>query len=210
MKIFAISDLHGYLPDIPACDLLLLGGDYCASRNIEQQKRHLQISMKRWFEYLIEELSVKQIVGIGGNHDFMLQDDPSIAEDLPWIYLQDAGVEIDGIKIYGTPWTPIYGHWAFMKDDSKLEHVFNNIPGGLDILLSHGPIMGVLDRNEEGKSCGSRSLWRKVQQCQPRQMIHGHIHEAHGTYRVGGTMFNNVSHVNRQCEPVHEAMEIFL
>ena len=32
------------------------------------------------------------------------------------IYLEDSGVEIDGVRFWGSPWTPTFMDWAFMLE----------------------------------------------------------------------------------------------
>lgn len=207
MKILALSDLHGFLPDIPKCDVLLLGGDYCQMRNHDQQLRFMLGPFREW----LSGIDAKYIVGIAGNHDFILQsDDIKLLGHLPWIYLQDGLVELDGIKIYGTPWTKTFCNWAFMKDEGPLKQIFSSIPEGLDILLTHGPVKGILDRNRDGEECGSYSLYKQVMEVQPLTVVHGHIHEGRGHAQRDSTNFYNVSHVNEYYEPIYAPVEINL
>lgn len=205
MNILAISDLHGYLPDIPRCDLLLLGGDYNGKRNHDQQLRFMLGPFADW----LNKIDARHIVGVAGNHDFVLQsDDLKLLKDLPWTYLQDELVEIEGIKIYGTPWTKKFFNWAFMKEEGPLKQIFSSIPAELDILLSHGPAKGVLDKNEYGEECGSYQLAYRINEVRPINVVHGHIHEARGTKVQGPINYYNVSHVNERYEPVYGPVNI--
>jgi Icc-related predicted phosphoesterase len=204
MYVLAISDLHGFLPEIPECDLLLLGGDYCKTRNIEQERRFMKGEFTDW----LKGIKARYIVGIAGNHDFILQHDQELAKSLPWIYLQDEVLNLEGVGIYGTPWTPMFWDWAFMKREPELKQVFNGIPYNLDILLSHGPGYRHLDRTNEGVHAGSFELWNKVKAVKPDSHVFGHIHEARGVMEEAPTRFYNVSHVNLQYAPKHGPVHI--
>jgi predicted phosphodiesterase len=211
MKILAISDLHGYFPAIPPCDILLLGGDYCPYHNIEDQLR--------WFngpfaEYL-KSIPACHKIAVAGNHDFALQRGyRERLGPLAWTLLQDdtARIKIDGrqLRIHGTPWTPTFGAWAFMGDEHDLETIYADIPHGLDILISHGPPQGVVDRNFTGMHCGSSALRSRLMVAQPQVVVCGHIHEAHGMGKLGKTVIYNVSHVNLGYRPSHGPVEIEL
>ena len=203
MSVLAISDLHGYLPTIPKCDLLLLGGDYNPKRNLEQQERFMLGPFKEW----LEGIDARYIVGIAGNHDFILQ---AKRLDLPWIYLQDESVGIEGVKIYGTPWTPTFGDWAFMAEEQELRKKFANIPSELDILLSHGPVTGILDKVKGGSNAGSRELLYAVAETTPDNFVCGHIHEARGVFDGDVTRFYNVSYLNEIYEPVGYPVNVAL
>jgi Icc-related predicted phosphoesterase len=204
MNVLAISDLHGYLPEIPECDLLLLGGDYCPTRNLDQERRFILGDFKDW----LKAQKARYIVGIAGNHDFIFQEDPNISKELPWIYLQDSGVELEGIKIYGTPWTPKFFSWAFMGHEHKLRDKFKTIPKGLDILLSHGPAYRHLDKTQDGTHAGAFALWEKVNEVKPDSHVFGHIHEARGILDSENTRFYNVTHVTLHYEPKHGPVNI--
>lgn len=208
MRILAVSDLHGNLPLIPECDLLLLGGDYSFSREKGKSYELGLPSADRFADWL-KSLKATYVVAIAGNHDFSLLDD-DFARTLPWIYLKDESVEIEGIKIYGTPWVPKFFDWAFMKEDAELKDIFSKIPEGLDILLSHGPAYQILDRNNRGIHCGSKSLRDKITEVKPKIMISGHIHEARGYTEVGDTKFYCVSYVGGNNEPKYNAVNIKL
>jgi Icc-related predicted phosphoesterase len=197
MKVLAISDLHGYLPEIPACDLLLLGGDYCPTRNLDQQRRFLTGEFTDW----LNKIPARYIVGIGGNHDFILQEDRSINEYIPWVYLQDELVEIESVRIYGSPWTLPYFDWAFMKPEYELRDLYVNIPKNLDILLTHGPSYRHLDKTSGGVLSGSFSLHETIQRVKPDSHVFGHIHEAHGIMDEGKTRYYNVSYVENVWKP---------
>lgn len=205
MQILAVSDLHGYLPYIPECELLLLGGDYARMRNTDQQRRFFTGEFTDW----LKQIPAKHIVGIAGNHDFPLKD-KEFGTSLPWIYLQDKSVDIKGVTIYGTPWTPTFYDWAFMDNESGLQERFTNIPSGLDILLSHGPANGVLDKTQEGHNAGSYALKMCIGQVKPDSVICGHIHEARGVEEHSGVTYYNVSYVNRSLEPKYNPVNIIL
>jgi Icc-related predicted phosphoesterase len=200
MTVYAISDLHGSLPEIPRCDLLVLGGDYCTGRDEEEQLRFLGGPFKEWLTFA----PARHIVGIAGNHDFVFQNFPEAVSDLPWHYLQDEGITIEGISIYGTPWSPTFGKWAFMKDDNELANIYAKIPEKLDILISHSPAFSILDKSVYGDFCGSRQLRERIREVIPDTVICGHIHEAHGIYDDGATRYFNVSHVDEGCWPKHK------
>src|SRR5262249_28634493 len=106
MRIVAMSDLHGYLPEhVPACDLLLLAGD------LGPVTDHSPLTHAQWlgreFRAWLERLPARKIVGIAGNHDLVFERAPHLVpRDLPWTYLQDSGLEWEGLKIWGTPWQP--------------------------------------------------------------------------------------------------------
>jgi len=204
LTVFAISDLHGYLPEIPKCEMVLLGGDYAPTRNIDQQERFFKGEFSDW----LQKIQAKYVIGIGGNHDFILQENPRLAQNLPWIYLQDTPIEIETIKIYGTPWTPIYHDWAFMKPEPELAEIYKQIPEGLDILLAHGPAYRFLDRTREGTHVGSYALLDRIREVYPDTVVCGHIHEARGIADNGVTRFFNVSHVTRDLEPKHNPVYI--
>jgi hypothetical protein len=66
------SDLHGFLPAVEPCDVLLLAGDLVP---LEAQE-DTGLSW-RWFSEVfakwVDEVPAGEVVAIAGNHDFMLQ-----------------------------------------------------------------------------------------------------------------------------------------
>lgn len=209
MRVYAVSDLHGYFPPfVPECDTLLLAGDYCPTRNLDMERRFMLGKFKDWLEKLLMEKTVKRIIGIAGNHDFILQEDRGLADGLPWIYLQDSEIDIEGIRFYGTPYTRTFYNWAFMESEDKLRQRFQQIPKGLDILLTHGPAYGILDANAQGEHCGSPSLLYRIKDAKPDSVVCGHIHEGHGIMQEGKTRYYNVAYINGKYEPKYNCINI--
>lgn len=200
LTILATSDLHGHLPEVPECDLFLIGGDICplVNESLSRQLAWLDGSFRKW----LTEIPAKYIVGIAGNHDFIFET-PSVAElHLPWRYLQDSLTVVEGLRIYGIPWVPMSG-WAFHQNDEGLQLRYGAVPRGTDIVLSHGPPFGYGDKVSMGCSEGhlgcahATSMMRRIR---PKAFVCGHIHEGFGYYRVSthGHVVHvyNVSYVN--------------
>lgn len=74
MKVVATSDLHGFLPQIPPCDLLLIAGDVCPVWNhrLPFQRKWLRETFTPW----LESLPARKIVGVWGNHDSIAESNP--------------------------------------------------------------------------------------------------------------------------------------
>ena len=112
--------------------------------------------------------------------------------------LIDNLVEINSIKIYGTPWSPDFCRWAFMHNDNDLAEVFQKIPENADILLTHTPPAFGQCRIDICEGCddhlGSYSLANAILEKKPRYMFCGHIHTgSHEECLIGETTCRNVS-----------------
>ena len=158
---------------------------------------------KVWMEDIFmpwcAEISVRdiEIMLVAGNHDFTLQDHQALARRGPWRYLQDSGITIDGVKFWGSPWQPWFGGWAFNAPEFDpaeefLEEKFSQIPGDTDVLITHGPPLGILDR-VWNRHCGSKALNKHVQRVMPKLHVFGHIHHSFGVEQVESVTCANVS-----------------
>ena len=140
MKICAISDLHGYLPNnIEESDLLLIAG-YLIPLDIQSSYSLSEEWFKADFNNWITSLPVDKIIIVRGNHDGFIDDKCLLFKDIihpKCVYLEDELYEYNGIKIYGTPWCHQFGDWCLMDKDNNLARKFEKIPENVDILLCH-------------------------------------------------------------------------
>lgn len=204
-KICCVSDLHGYLPEIPDCDLLLLAGDY--SPNVKTQIRWLSEIFAPWLSELRQRMD---IIGVAGNHDTIFEQRPDLVPKLDWIYLQDSGTVWNGLKIWGTPWQAIFFDWGFNITESEMAQKWQLIPTDTDILILHGPPYMHGDYTPYGDTnAGSPSLLQRIQEVQPKLAIAGHFHSGYGRYRIGDTLMMNCTLVNEAYQPVFDVQEIF-
>ncbi len=59
---------------------------------------------------------------------------------------------IEGLKFYGSPWQPTFHNWAFNLDrGEEIKKVWDKIPNDTDVLITHGPPFGILDKTVEGE-----------------------------------------------------------
>lgn len=195
-RIVAISDQHGNVGfDVPECDILIIGGDICPtySHDVLFQKSWIETNFCQW----AQRQPAKNIVVIAGNHDFVLERYGKLPmKDIilnNLYYLQDRGVWIENLFIWGTPWSLPFGPWAFMKPDRELEPVYAKIPEGTDIVVSHTPMYEFGDRTADGDRPGSKFLRAKMKEIQPKLFICGHIHEGYGHYKYENTLIKNAS-----------------
>jgi predicted phosphodiesterase len=207
MKIVAMSDLHGYLPErVPPCDLLLLAGDLCPAtdHSLFFQSYWLNHDFRAW----LHGISASKIIGIAGNHDLIFERAPHmVPSDLPWTYLQDAGLEWQGVKIWGTPWQPPFFDWAFNAEPEKIQRQWSLIPPNTDILVVHGPPRGYGDGVPEAggvRHSGCPYLLERIQAIQPQLAVFGHIHEGRGAWQLGRTQLANVTLLDAAYRPVFE------
>jgi Icc-related predicted phosphoesterase len=204
--IVAVSDLHGVLPDIPVCDLLLIAGDVCpiVDHSLPFQAQWLETSFRSW----LHSVPTRKIIFIAGNHDLIYVQRPQLApSNLPAVYLQDSGVEWEGIRIWVTPWQPRFFDWAFNLDEPDLATKWDLIPADTDILVVHGPPRGYGDGVPERggtRLAGSPSLLKWISAVRPRLVVFGHIHEGRGEWLLGDTVLANVTILDARYRHAYE------
>lgn len=207
IRIVCISDTHSLVENvqppfnIPDGDILIHAGDFTNQGNLDKVEE---------FNSWLGSLPHRHKVVIAGNHDLSFDYEkiqrPELREAKSLmtncIYLEDSTITIEGLKIYGTPRTPLYGHHlvGFMisrSDVQMWEEACAKIPTDTDILISHGPPLGILDANYKGEMCGSEVLLRHVvERVKPKYHIFGHIHESYGIATNGSTVFANAATCN--------------
>jgi Icc-related predicted phosphoesterase len=200
MKIVFISDTHGkhkiltskaYNNILGEGDVLVHAGD-CTNVG----KTHEINEFLDWFS----DTPFTHKIFIAGNHDFWFEKNHDIAQeykDKGVKYLFDSMVEIDGVKIYGSPWQPEFYDWAFnLPRGEKRAEKWAKIPEALDILVTHSPAFGMVDATIQGISVGCHDLFQRVVKVKPKIHACGHIHWSYGQKTFDGIEFINASILN--------------
>ena len=191
MKIWHISDTHGFhsMLDIPSdIDMVIHSGDGSNSREVYTNEIEFQD-----FLYWYSRVPAKYKIFVAGNHDSAVEKNlfnvKKQMEDSDIIYLENSDVTIEGIKIWGSPHTPSFGNWSFMKARAKLDGIWKSIPDDTDIIVTHGPPKGILDssfdHNNNIERCGCNALKKRILDIQPTLVLFGHIHNCKDIINAG-------------------------
>ena len=191
MIIDCIGCIHGYYPKLEGGDLLIITGDLTKRDDLKEYNE-----LNHW----ISRQKYHKVIIIAGNHDNLLKDyihsnlhcfQEEILVPAIWMsstYLQDRAYEYNGLKFWGSPhslWferiNPLCA--AFTGDETYLKKHYQHIPDDIDVIISHTPFYGVLDKNDSGHHCGSIELKNVVDRIKPKYFICSHIHEE-GGHRV--------------------------
>lgn len=185
MRIVCLSDTHDAFRGlaVPDGDLLLHAGDLSRRGQVQEV-----LATAEW----LRSLPHRHKLVIAGNHDFCLerQDPRALLQGLT--YLQDESCEVEGLRIFGSPWSPAHGQWSFQAERGEpLRRKWQCIPDDTQILITHGPPRGILDRHVSGLPLGCEQLRERVASLKPLLHLFGHVHESHGSHLEDGTLYVN-------------------
>jgi hypothetical protein len=112
-------------------------------------------------------------------------------------YLENESTEIQlkergtCFTVFGSPYTPKQqqADWAFQYKHDEAERVWDKIPNGVDIVVTHTPPKGRCDgvaasgqQKDEREGCPA--LLRRLEQVRPMLNICGHIHSGRGVETI--------------------------
>jgi len=224
LRITHISDTHNKHKQLnkklPGGDLIIHSGDISSIG-----RKHEVEGFIDWFNKI--EGYVNKVF-IAGNHDLSFDSDelfrdksvhfdkkqyfnPPVKGKPGWLknlletglnpnvfYLENSYVELDQIKIWGSPYSAKFGNgWGFNVDrgyDST--ELWNKIPFDTDIVITHGPIYGYCDRTAKtNENVGCVDLYNRLKELDTPLHFSGHIHEGYGYKQTnwGGYSFNGCS-----------------
>ena len=187
MKVTVISDTHGAHEQINLnafkdTDVLIHAGDFAMSKRnaVPQAYKFL-----KWFN----QINVPHKILVAGNHDYAPYEAEGFLAALreryaSITYLQDSETIIEGYKFYGSPYSNEFCGWAFMEDELDLIQIWEQIPDDTNILITHGPSRGILDKVVRDEThVGSSTLTERIEQLNDLKVhVSGHIHEAYGIH----------------------------
>ncbi len=195
MRIGFTSDTHLRNPELPNADIWVHCGDMTNVGTASEIENALS-----WFA----RQPAKTKIIVPGNHDGLFERHPVLARLAVERYahagvllLQDWMHVEHGLTFYGTPWTPEFCGWYFMppRGSEFLQRKTLMIPEGTDILISHGPPWGILDRTRNKESVGCEFMAEAHLRVKPKLHVFGHVHEAGGNHQLlHGRLLANVAY----------------
>jgi predicted phosphodiesterase len=209
MRILHISDTHGFHSKFPeqrfeGIDIVIHSGD--CSNYMDPYRNEAEV---RNFIYWYKDVPVKHKIYVAGNHDTSIERRMVTPGDFMAagiIYLENQATVIDGIKFWGSPHTPTFGQWAFMKAREKINRVWDTIPEDTDVIIVHGPPKTIrdlsFDRSGNLEFCGCNALKKKCTKLPNLKLVaFGHIHNMDGvetnqgvsTYSESPTIYSNAA-----------------
>jgi len=201
MRLCCFSDTHTYHRRVvvPDGDVAVCCGDITTSG---------QLSVMYDFAQWMGALPHKNKIAIFGNHDAFEHKSDSRDEAIGYLvdngitYLEDNEVIIDGVKFYGSPWTPTYGNYSFMASrGEEIARKWNAIHDDVSVLITHGPPYEILDEVRTGevwfgeeiiRNPGCEMLVKRIQQLKNLKVhCFGHIHSGAGVKVINDIIFAN-------------------
>lgn len=214
MIVVCVSDTHlQHKFDVPPGDLILHSGDATWRGTSEEI-----LKFAEWYGALPHASKVF----VAGNHDWGFQNGEAelcraILADHGITYLQDSGVEIGGLKIWGSPWQPEFCNWAFnlSRVEGELAERWALIPDDTNVLITHGPPKGILDRTNgmyhEPENVGCWDLRARIKSLKAlKAHVFGHVHPGYGVEGVDGVMHVNASVCDESYRPVNKPVVLDL
>lgn len=228
ITVKSLSDTHGNLPVITeGFDLMLIAGDITPAEwgygSKMVQWDWLINEFKDWIDSLPYNNIWSKVYIVPGNHDKVFEAisdaerkeleyilgphcELLIHEEKIFSALNEDGSQTD-YRIFGTPFCKVFGNWSFMVYDSVLESKFNEIPEGLDFLVTHDPptlngLGKITQGRSKGKQAGNEILSKRILEIKPKYVFSGHIHSGnHNFEEYEGIKMANVAYVNEYYEP---------
>jgi len=216
LKIVVISDTHGAHDQVtvPDGDVLVHCGDLCKYGTMGEVK-----AFAKW----MGRLPHAHKLVTAGNHDKPIEEREAQARQI----FENVGIQlllneetvIDGVKFWASPITPRFFHWNFMRDRGpSIAKVWEQIPGDVDVLITHGPPYGHGDlcppyQTPCRKVAGCLDLLNRVRQIytnsngkHPKVHTFGHIHDGYGPTQsdeFGSLIFINAATCTEQYKPTN-------
>jgi Icc-related predicted phosphoesterase len=188
LVIVLISDTHALHREVevPAGDLLIHAGDF----TMDSRSAEKLIDFNDW----LGELPHPYRVVIPGNHDGVVDDPSRRCLISNATLLIDEGVEINGLKIWGSPVTPLFGEAFGIASERDRVKLYSRIPGDTDVLVTHGPPYGILDQQPGTEyHAGCPKLLDAVRRVKPMLHVFGHVHAGYGIFSTPDTLFVNAA-----------------
>jgi Icc-related predicted phosphoesterase len=207
-KIQVISDTHGFHNQVfiqDNVDCIIHCGDSTNYYDIYHNQPEFDDFIS-WYS----TINVEHKILIPGNHDSWSMKKYNIdkVKSLGIIYLEHEYYKLEGLKIFGSPYTPTFGNWHHMKDRAKLFRYWEELEENIDILITHGPPYGILDlsENRDGQleNCGDKALFKKILKVQPKYHCFGHIHNNNNCYNQGTRTIQGCKTTFMNCSMVED------
>jgi len=139
VRFVCISDthnMHQHLGELPEGDVLLHCGDW-SNQGTEEE----ELEFRTW----IQAQPHRHKIFINGNHERVIKGSgkEGIRERFAGCtYLEDDGCEVEGIRLFGTPWCDVGAYYAVGEGAAKKWAL---IPEGTHVLVTHLPPFGIRD-----------------------------------------------------------------
>lgn len=215
MRIVCISDTHGMHDEIrrmPQGDFLIHAGDL-TNEGIPKEI----FDAYAW----LSRQPYERIVITPGNHDAAYQRIPQLVGVLKSKFprvetLIDQETMIGPYRMYASPWQPFFNDWSFNfapgpPGEQQAEQKWDMIPDDTAILMTHGPVYGILDQTLRKVHVGCPALRRRISQLPNLKLyVCGHIHESYGTHTVDGVLHVNACTCDSQYWPTQPPIVVDL
>ena len=87
-------------------------------------------------------------------------------------------------KVFGSPYSPARGCWAFSYLPEQASELWDKIPLDTDVVVTHTPSKYHCDESKDRGAAGCETLRQALWRVRPYLAICGHVHEGRGAERV--------------------------